>query len=223
MNDIIYDYPKSSCCNDVQCKCKNRCGIPTNLGVYNCDTKCYNEVFKLGDEPRVKCGFTYLNPQVYMNKNACDFTYENCETFKSQDPRLIDVPRAFKMNLDRPPMDSSIKLSQIYSDPTLCNYGKNYRTYSDIDGGQIAYYTDDYFSDTFFHPIFSTPSTVKGYIYKDPMDQLSPEYERCPLVKAEEMCGLSWINDSNEHREDLISKQMYIRFDKDWNNRFGHC
>lgn len=237
MNNIIYDYPKSSCCLQEQCEYRPNCGIPTNIGVYNCDKKFYNKDFKDDLEPSLKCGFTYLNPQAYQDKVAWDFeNRKDCclqdspgdektkyNTFTSTDPRLIDVPRALKMSLDRPPMDSSVKLNEIYCNETLLGYGKNYRTYSDIDGGQILYYTDDKFSDVFFNPVFSTPSKVTGDISFDPMGGLEINYNRKPCVKPIQMCGLSWLNDSNSWREDLTGIYNGQIREYDWNPRFGHC
>jgi len=231
--DIIYDYPKTSCCSDTCCN-KPTCGIPTNLGVYNCDKKCFNEKFKDKIYPDKSCGFNYLNPQAYQNKVACDFKNNDCciedspgdeliryNTFTSTDPRLIDVPRGLKMNLDRPPMDSSMKLSDIYCNENLIGYDQGYRTYSDIDGGQIMYYTDDKFSNPYYGPNFSTPSRVTGDISFDPMGGLEINYNKEPCVEPYQMCGLSWLNDSNAFREDLIGIQTAQIREYDWNPRYN--
>lgn len=224
MNDIIYDYPKTSCCENT-CYEIPCCGIPTNLGVYNCDKDCFNAEFKNHISPTKECGFKYINPQAYQNKSACDFSLKCCDdnnyTFESPDPRLIDVPRGLKINLDRPPMDSSVKMSSIYCDETLTGYGQGYRTYSDIDGGQIVYYTDDKFNDPFFRPNFSTPSCVTGEVSFDPMGGLQVDYERKPCVEPYQMCGLSWLNDSNSFREDLMGIQTAQIREYDWNPRYN--
>ena len=218
--NIMNDHAKSSCNQYINCKDIDKYDIPTNLGTYNCADECYNEVFLNEEEPNPKCGFSYLNPQVYNNKLTCNFKKNNNNTYDSiiDDGRLIDVPRSITMSLDRPPMNSSINLDDIYN-TSLNNYGKDYTTYSDINGGQIAYYTDNYLKNAFFNPIFTNPSEVTGSIYKDPMGRMSMSYERVPL-KQTNNDSLSWIDDSTNFREDLMSKQMYSRLRNNWNTRF---
>ena len=187
MSDIIYNYPKSSCF------IKKNCG----------------GIFKNTTENNIKNGFTYLNPEAYQEKVAKNFENE-CkkrgeETFTSSDPRLIDVPRAFRMELDRIPMDSSIELKNLYSDNKLSGYGKNYKSYKDINAGQILYYTDSNFSNPFYGPNFGTNYRIIGDVYRDPMDGLEIQYKRIPCVKPSQMKGLSELNDTSFNRDDLMS------------------
>lgn len=223
MNDIIYDYPKSSCCFEHK---KYNCldCIPTNLALCNCDKECYDETFSCNIEPKCKSGIQIINPQTIYNKIPCDFEpIECCDTYESIDPRLIDIPRGIHTKLDAPPMDSSLKLNTIYCDSKLNNYGKNYKTYADIDAGQIVYYNDKSLCSAYISPVFSTPSKVCGKIYKDPMGGINAEYERTPLYKPCEQDCPRWLSDSTYHREDITSKQMGSILDKDWNKRWGCC
>lgn len=197
--------------------------IPTNIGVYNCDKNCYNPVFKNGIQPS-KCGFTYINPEVYQQNFAPDFYItKQCPEISfttNYDGRLIDVPRGFQMVLDRPPTIGSVPLTDVYTDPTLISYGQNYKTYSDITAGQILYYTDDKFSNPFFNPNFTNNAKVEGEVSFNPMDGLEVNYKRTPCVKPNNKTGLSWMNDSNYQREDIMSSQTSQIRQYDWTPRY---
>lgn len=223
MNNIIYDDPKSSCCVQSQNHCGLKEGMRVNIGVYNHDEdhSCAESNY----------GFTYLNPQSYQDKVANDFKRSpdcclqnngDCNTFTSNDPRLIDVPRALKVSLDRPPMDSTVQLNDIYCDELLIDYGKNYNTYSDVDGGQILYYSDNKFADVFTSPVFSTPSTANADISFNPMGVLEIKYTREPRIKSPQMSGLSWLNDSTLWREDITGLYTAQIREYDWNPKVGH-
>ena len=73
------------------------------------------------------------------------------------------------------------------------------------------YYFDDAIAGTYFNPIFANESIAMGRNYSDPMNGIKPSYERIPIknkFKKGYTGGLSFINDTNESREDLISLQM---------------
>ena len=132
--------------------------------------------------------------------------------YVSSDPRLISaVHSGDKIILDRPPLFGEVKLKDIYTDPSLDNYGKRYRNYADIKTGQIMYYFDKSISGNYFNPVFVNESVAVGRNYRDPMDSYKPSYERLP-VKDKNRQGykecLSFLADTNESREDLISFQM---------------
>jgi hypothetical protein len=226
----IYNYPQTSCrcynCDNNKTTLK---GIPSNMSIPNCDFKNFNECytsknFRNNIEPAQKSGYTYLNfknlsPAVSkeFTKIECPDNQGGCKTvYASMDPRLINVPHAQSLTLDRPPQDESMLLSQIYGEE-LRNYGKGYRTYADIKEGQYQYYIDKSREDPFYSPLFATSANVNGSVYKDPMGALKPSYERTPLISIDYLntknnnytgC-LSWIRDSTEQREDILSKQMY--------------
>jgi hypothetical protein len=234
MKSAEYNYPQSST-DSYQCESKKYNNITkgnfTNMSVLNCTTpksfQCYNTmVFRNKIEPNTQNGVDILNPQAFTEKYAKDFTEINCSKSKlpgepktqyiSADPRLISVPHAQSLVLDRPPIQSNIRLSQLTTDKKLNNYGQNYSGYSSINAGQIMYYVDKSIQEPFYNPNFSTSTQTYSTLYKDPMDSIKPQYVRKPfssenplLVKRDNYRGgLSWIQDSMDHREDIISRQM---------------
>lgn len=233
MANVIYDYPKSSC-NCYECTQKdynfNIHGMPTNMSVRNCQTpklfECYdNAPFRFDIEPRDKKGIDVMNPQAMESKYSPDFQKINCPNaqgcnktqYASHDPRLFYVPYAQRLTLDRPPIETSPKLSELSTDKSLDNYGQNYTGYHDINAGQIVYYIDRERQDPFYSPLFTTSAYAYGTLYQDPMGGMKPEYYRTPLKcnnpldtqKKSYEGGLSWMQDSMSHREDLLSKQMW--------------
>jgi hypothetical protein len=144
------------------------------------------------------------------------------------DGRLIDVPRGIQTTLDRPPIQDSVKLDEIYSDK-LKNYGTGYKTYSDINAGQIMYYINESQEDPFFSPNFTTSAKVEATLYQDPMSSIKPAYKRVPLKSVNPLTndnknyegGLSFIQDSQEHRADLMSKQMWKTNQQRWMPRWS--
>lgn len=181
-----------------------------NCNVYN------KKPFKSQIEPLNKQGFEYINPKAISNSYATDFyNYEN--GYLSYDPRLISAfHNGQRMVLDSPPIDNSIKLCQVYTDPTLSNYGKKYNSYADVNTGDILYYIDKSREDTMYEPLFENPARVQGVMYQDPMGTVYPEYKRVPVKNNNVMStknrrysyGLSAIDDINEFREDIIHLQM---------------
>lgn len=184
--------------------------------------------FKQQNEPMNKSGYVYINPDAVSNIYASDFEQIQPEkspfeldypgkVYASNDPRLISNQHNGQvMFLDTPPIDTSIKLAEIYTNPRMKEYGKRYNDYSDINVGQITYYIDRSIEDSLFQPLFENPANVEGKIYKDPMGATYPEYERIPIKNNSVLQtknrtytnGLSWIDDSNETREDILHLQM---------------
>lgn len=227
------------CLNTSSCRC-NFCryakppsekGYPTNMSVRNCEFPkyydCYNKnVFRTGIEPDPKKGFHILNPQLIPSMYAKDFVPVDCPEgsgcgagFASTDPRLVSAAHSGQvLTLDRPPIDASMRLSKIDTDPKLNGYGQCYKNYSDVDAGQVTYYVNKEREDPFYPPVFSTPAYTVGEMYQDPMGALKPQYNRytgipqgpCNDQECYDGC-LSWIQDSSGHREDIISKQMRKR------------
>ena len=234
MASVVYKYPKSSC-NCYECTSKTYDfpseGVPTNMSVRNCDFpnyfQCYdNKPFRRDIEPRRQSGMTNINPQVLTQKYAKDFQKVSCPTnppscpstqYASMDPRLISASHTGQVQtLDLPPITGEMKLSALPHDKLLDKYGQGYRTYSDVNAGQIMYYIDRSIEDPYFTPNFVTSATSTGVLYKDPMGALKPRYNRKPLTSTNpigperdnyEGC-LSWMQDSLDHRQDLMSLQM---------------
>lgn len=229
------------CCNVNPMQKIPDIGVPTNMSVRNCNFqpyKCFNEYpLKTDIEPADKSGYTLLNPDHFSKMYDKSFTKTkvNCptkgceEVYYSPDPRLISVPHSGQvLPLDRPPITAEIKLDTIYN-PELTNYGKNYGTYTDINAGQILYYIDKSREDPFYEPLFSKEARMLNTLYRDPMNAMKPQYDRCPIEpcnnplmnKDKEYFGkLSWIDDSTEHREDILARQMRKRNEQRWEPRW---
>ena len=214
--------------------CKVNKPYATNMSVTNCDFDgiVQGSIFKYKKEPNSKCGYQNLNPETLTNMYDLDYypvgtlrgsvpASDNMLTrcvdrsptriFSSSDPRLISAAHdGMKLTLDRPPIFGEVRLKDIYVEPTLENYGKRYKNYSDIKAGQIMYYFDKSIEDTYFHPIFENDAVALGRNYVDPMNSYKPSYERIPIRKNQPLYpgGLSSIADIDEHREDIISLQM---------------
>ena len=192
-------------------------------------------IFSIKNEPYRKCGIQTLNPYCLAKlytpnydgvENPCGVPlnsgYNSCDTcvsnpgYLTNDPRLISGSHnGQRLVLNTPPYTSTIKLANIYSDPNLNLYGQKYTDYGSINAGQITYYNDKSIEDAFYSPVFANSATVTGYDEKDPMSSVRPYYDRNPVVQpallktvGENNDQLTWLRDSGEFREDIISKQM---------------
>jgi hypothetical protein len=232
-SNIVYDYPKSSAdpyrCGDNLYSLSSQ-GTPTNMSVLNCTFPKYFDCFdsfQFGEqlEPQDNTGMQNLNPQVWKDKFAPDFVAIDCPDtpgcpktqYASTDPRLISTEHSGqRLTFDRPPITSQTCLNTLLDDTRLDNYGQNYTNYGDIKEGQIMYYIDKSIASPYFNPNFPTTSKVTGSVYKDPMGALKPWYTRQPLTddnpigpeRAKYQGCLSSIQDSLDHRQDLMSLQM---------------
>lgn len=253
MTDFLHSYPKSSCdcyqCNDDEYTFSQD-GVPTNMSVRNCNFSDYYDcqpkrLFKLSVEPKKEVQkITTLNPNIFLDKfnnpgfvtinpGECPNSLCSTEGFTSSDPRLLNAAGPSQLILDRPPMNSTMKLNTIAHNTNLDNYGQNYKSYHDVNAGQIIYYIDHSREDAFYGPNFTIPAKTAGIMYKDPMGNMLPQYERLvepcdntnnPITK--EGCGydncLSWMEDSGFHREDLLARQMrkhnQQRYEPRWTN-----
>lgn len=242
---IVYDYPKTSCwcadCAHEDPQLDNK-GHPSNLSAANCDLdpwKCQEMIpTTAGHQPDFKSGITWLNPSAWGDMTAvneferitCPHNTPECKVvYASTDPRLYDIPRVQHMTLDRPPLDATVALKDIYTDPSLENYGKTvYNGYDDIKAGQILYYIDKEIAGPFFSPNFENPSLATAGVFQDPMGGMKPQYDRTPLThqnpintKTNNYNGLSWIQDSGEHREDMMARQLWRQNQQNWSNRWA--
>jgi hypothetical protein len=233
MDNIVYNYPKSSCdcykCTHNKYNVPNT-GTPTNMSVRNCNFptyfECYdNELFRRDVEPLLQKGQIILNPQVLTQNYAKDFQEIECpnqngcpkKQYASMDPRLISSLHSGQVQtLNLPPTTSNIKLETLLHDTSLDKYGQGYKDYTDVNAGQIMYYVSKDQEGPYFPPNFVTSATTTGVLYKDPMGAMKPRYNRKPLTDDNPIGpkrnnyegGLSWIHDSLSHRQDLLSLQM---------------
>lgn len=230
MANTFNNYPQSST-NSYECTKNNYVfseGVPTNMSVRNCDFPAYYEcydrkVFKKQIEPRNIEGFVNLNPDAIRNQYDKSFSKINCQNtgatfYGSSDPRLVSsFHNGQFLPLDKPPINGGqIKLADIYTDPTLQNYGKQYSSYMDVNAGDIVYYIDKSIQDAFYKPVYENNAYDTGVLYKDPMGSMKPQYLRQPVIgnnvlntkRENYQHGLSWMEDSNEQREDIIARQQ---------------
>jgi hypothetical protein len=232
MTAEIQDYPNSSCdCYECNIYMPNSPDEkPSNSGVRGCNQNCFRTtVFKDQVEPNTESGITYINPSVFSG-NKLDKTFNGLNdssgyiTYSDNDPRLVNAAAGQRIRLDKPPLNSSTKLYSLITDKKLDRYGQNYKSYDDINAGQIVYYIDKSKQDAYFEPLFSIKSRTVGTMYTDPMGNIKPVYTRTPLPDPTNKYNncLTDIRDSQYHREDILSKQMRVinqtRWEPRWTN-----
>jgi hypothetical protein len=177
---------------------------------------------------RDKLGYVRLNE---LNSWDDDFIPISCKrnsicnkiTYVSTDPRLISASH----NGDKLALDTIPRNGKVQFNPRICNekgpndingYKNVYNNYSDINGGDISYYYANDLANPFIPQLFlsnkivykercSKPLIIKEH-YIDPMDSYKPHYYREPIYSQN--C-LNWIKDTQFHREDLMSKQLWNR------------
>ncbi|MGL5962212.1 MAG: hypothetical protein ACRCZ0_09720 [Cetobacterium sp.] len=155
----------------------------------------------------------------------CNNSVCNKITYLSTDPRLISVSHnGDKLALDTIPRNGKVQFGAVA--PCICNeknpteidgYKKVYNNYSDINRGDIIYYYASDLANPFIPQLFTCnkkilskgtkPLVTKDH-YIDPMNSYKPHYCREPIYSQN--C-LNWIKDSQFHREDLMSKQLWNR------------
>lgn len=161
-----------------------------------------------------------LNHSCYksLNQNqlkfATDFYPNNDGTFTSNDPRLVDVMRGYRMDLNAPAFDGT-PLS-IERDAFTKIEPQTYGSYKDIIGGQVYYYEDDYLKQPYFSPNFQLRSYVKPSVYQDPMGSLKPQYVRTPLAETGYISDYTFDQDQISFREDIMSLQMRVQNQSNW-------
>jgi hypothetical protein len=185
-----------------------------------------------------KSGITPINPQAYQDQYATNFDKIKCEDtqgccpttqYASWDPRLYSATHNQYITFDRPPLESKIPLSEIY-DKKFKGYGQGYETYKDINAGNVLYYNNAAREDPYYSPLFSQPARVGTVVYKDPMGAMKPEYPRIvdnTKLVGDDQCDnqgfcLSWMRDSQNHREDILSSQMSKINQQRWMPRWAN-
>jgi hypothetical protein len=114
-------------------------------------------------------------------------------------------------------VDGSINFEDIY-DPRFTGYGDEYRSYVDVNLGQVQYYYSDI--DAYRDPNFGTRSKVDFIDFVDPMGRVKPEYSRnVGLNDVKETVNNQYDADSIYHREDLMERLMIKRNQELWQLR----
>ena len=141
MTDVIYNYPKSSCgCYDCdEDKFEFNEGVPTNMSVRGCEYSpyynCYDEKkIKFQKEPKNTPGKLVLNkgivsPEKFnkefyrIDPTKCYGSRCNTITYVNSDTRLMNAANGpERLQLNRPPLDSSVKLNTLTTDKKLDCY-----------------------------------------------------------------------------------------------------
>jgi hypothetical protein len=125
------------------------------------------------------------------------------------DPRVRDARTGQLIKLDRPPYTGHVALENIYNNE-LRGYGKNYRSYQDIDAGQIQYYVPEEDREANQRPIYTLESNTVQTIREDPMGGLIPEYKREQISNG--ILNASRYQDTRDqlkYREDLMDGIRY--------------
>lgn len=203
--------------------------IPGNLGVYSgCDSlpEVHGNLYNLSsnyvpmvEQPSQTCYFNRLGltdmPDYKLQRNGVG----GQGYFYPMDGRVNDW-RGIRVILDQPAAVGGVDMDLV-STFDNSNYGSNYRTYSDIRNGQIAYYVDPSQSQPFEYPVYTLSSNVDKLIRKDPMDSVKPEYILKPVTST--LYNVSKdqeTRDALSFREDLMSRQQNLINRSSWTNRW---
>lgn len=132
----------------------------------------------------------------------------NSQIFISGDPRLKHMAHSDgSLALDNRPRNGKVQIGD--AERLAKSQGVNvHDSYKTIRNGDITYYYGKDLSVPFISTLFIQPGLVVREQYVDPMGTLKPHFCRASLDNKN--C-LSWIRDSQFHREDLMSKQLWNR------------
>ena len=216
----------------------------SSLSVANCnfqdDYQGYdNKPFRYSKTPQNKVGYHILNPKSVQNKYSKDFDKISVDgkcvyvTSTPDGSVKSNMHNGQNTLVDVPYRDSGIYLNEmgrIYTDKSLDKYKTGYTNYNEIMGGDIFYYVNKQNEDPFFSPVFSSNSdyNTTSVMYKDPMGGLKPQYIRHSNKQSNKIndrnsfeYSLSWIEDSNEYREDLLAMRIQKLNENRWDARWN--
>lgn len=115
------------------------------------------------------------------------------------------------------PPPGSVNFEDIY-DPRFASYGDPYRSYSDVNLGNVQYYYSDV--DAYKFPNFITRTKVDFIDYTDPMGTVKPYYQRdASLEDVRPFVENQWMSDSTYFRENIMESQMRKRNAELWQLR----
>lgn len=198
--------------------------IQPNIYSYSVDLTPINSNIGISYTPQIPPKF---RDQVYnMPENATYPIYTRIDPQLIRDDgvpaRLLEQPirdnwSADYSNFNPPP--GSINFEEIY-DPRFASYGDPYRSYSDVNLGQVQYYYSDV--DAYRYPNFITRSKVDFIEYTDPMGTVKPYYQReASLGDVRPFVENQWMSDSTYFRENIMESQMQKRNSELWQNRYA--
>lgn len=178
-------------------------------------------------------GISYT-PQIppLQKMRMCNQNGENFDVFTRIDPQLIrdDVPAERKEEL--PPRghwsekmggyEASSSMDGVTSiyDPRFTGYGDEYRSYQDVNLGNVKYYYTDV--DAYRSPNFVIRNKVDHVDMKQPMGDIYSSYPReSSLEDVRDIVNNDWMAKSMQHREDLMERQMRKNNARNWQMRFA--
>ena len=213
--------------------------LSRNLGEFQDDFQEYNSrPFHYTKSQELKKGYKILNSKSVQNK----YDTEDFDKIKflDRDAYIANKPDgSVKSNthdgqytiVDVPYRDSGVDLNQldkIYGDD-FNGYKTSYVNYDQIEGGDITYYVNKENAVPFISPIFSSDFNATSVLYKDPMGGVYPVYIRQPNKPTNKLTGrntfeygLSWVEDTNEHREDILARNIQKINKNRWDARWGN-
>lgn len=113
----------------------------------------------------------------------------------------------------------SFNYEDIY-DPRYNGYGDPYRSYSDVNLGNVNYWYGDV--DTYKRPNFVTRSKVDFIEFTNPMGKITPHYQRtASLNDARPYVENQFQQDALYFRESLIESQSRVANARAWQQRFA--
>jgi hypothetical protein len=154
--------------------------------------------------------YTYLNKRGVEPSPFFEKTEKGEYRSTVPDDRLYDTSRNHNMTLDIPPIQVFYDLKRDnISGKANNDYGRNYKDYASVTGGQIQYYVDKDIADPFFSPVYGMPTNASAYVCKDPMGTTKVEFEKAfDNSRRKHTNMLSSIEDTTKHRDDIIAHQQ---------------
>jgi hypothetical protein len=113
----------------------------------------------------------------------------------------------------------SVNIDNIY-DPRYVGNGDPYRSYSDVNLGNVNYYYSDI--DSAKRPNFITRSKVDFIEFTDPQGKISPHYQRtASLADSRPFVENAWMQNSLYFRESLMESQSRPANARSWQQRYA--
>jgi hypothetical protein len=181
--------------------------------------------YAVDEEPiNSNIGITYApqNPPKVLSQLADSSIYSAYPLVSRIDPQLIRRDGTNGQLAQNPvrtnwtdeysnfvPPAGTINFEDIY-DPRFTSYGDPYRSYTDINLGQVQYYYSDV--DAYRRPNFVTRSDIDHIEYTTPMGKIMPYYNQtASLDDVRAQVENERTADELFHRQDLMSSQMSKR------------
>lgn len=200
-------------CTNNQHKCNHRRILSFDQG----PTYPSGKQYQLNQNIHMKKVSGFYPSKIYkqisdQNGKAQYVVDQNCKsnvyaTFT--DPRLRNTATGDLIKLDSIPYGEPTKLEDVYNEE-LRNYGNNYRSYQDINAGNIIYKINEEDNVPFQKPNFTLESTTTHTVFEDPMGALIPEYYSMPLNNNNVATSdYQDTRDELSHREDIMTGIMH--------------